>query len=166
MIINRTVDIVYLLHGEYGDILSAVKFFSKIDIEVLKKDMQVNLICLVKGGVCTKDVKKELKNINVIFIPNTGRDIYSYYFYAINISKADYLFYFNTGSTILSPNFLVTCLKHMSMNSCNVYGATGSYGALVDSNYFKLLRPGLKSMGEKLSNLLKIFFSMLIEYFF
>jgi hypothetical protein len=163
---NPSVDIVYLLHREYGNFSNAVNFFSNIDIESFNRKYSVNLICLVKGDFNPKELTEAGYNFKVLRVPNTGRDIYSYYYYATYLSKSDFLFYFNTGSIVLGTQFVLTCLNEVSLNPLNAYAATGSYGSIIASNYFISLGPSLTSFGEKFINNVKIIYCKFIEYLF
>lgn len=162
--IKSSVDIIYLLHANYGTSLTACEFFSNIDITSLRQFYDVNLICLVKGSVDNNKINFHRNDIQIFSVPNIGRDIYSYHYYVHRFSKADFVCFFNTSSKIRSSNFLSTCLKQVSANYFDVCSATGSYGKLMNSKYFDLLKPLLYSPNERFSNNLKFILCKIIEY--
>lgn len=130
------VEVVYLLHRDYGEIDDFYKFRNSITSSKAITGVNLSVILLLKG-LRKEDIVGRIHE-QTIEVPNKGRDIYSYYLHAAK-SKADFVFYFNTSSVITSKNYISDCLSILLSKDCGMVSATASKGGLADTKYHCLI---------------------------
>lgn len=131
------LEIVYLLHADYGTESDAISFFSNVGALIKGLKTEVRFTCLAKGFPV--DGISDLKNgFNVVHVPNVGRDIYSYILFS-KTAKSDYLIFFNTSSELHSGDFLSSAFDLLRRENCGAVAATGSLGSIMNSKYFSTL---------------------------
>lgn len=128
------VDIVFLLHAQYGTLKDFEVFARRVKRSTRSIKCELRIIMLLKGFSKSKHIRSEQAD-NIVFAPNVGRDLYSYIFYT-KISTADFIFYFNTSSKLISDHFFRSGLNILLSEKCGAVSATGSYAGLVNPHYF------------------------------
>lgn len=136
-----TVEIVFLLHANYGNIMKFERFAAKVKQSIFNQNFDYKIVLLLKGYSNPKVLHTNLADISMI-VPDTGRDLSSYFYY-IEQSSAQYLIFFNTSSELNSDNFITSCISLVSEPNCGAASATASWGTIANPKYFlELLRRG------------------------
>ena len=132
-----TVDIVFLLHADYGTLAEFETFAKKVKKSLIKHPFDYNIVLLLKGYPESEVVHTDEAN-RILVVPNIGRDLKSYYFYTLK-SKAEYLFYFNTSSILISDHFITSGIAMLTSEHFGAVSATASFGSIVNPGYFREL---------------------------
>lgn len=128
------LEIVYLLHKDYGRIEDAVLFFSRAKKLLSSFKENIRFTCLMKG-FSTDSVLDDRHGFYTVNVPNVGRDVYSYLYYS-QITESDFLIFFNTASALHSSEFILSGYEQLKKDNCGAFAATASYGSIVNSKYF------------------------------
>lgn len=160
------IEIIYLLHRNYGRFSNAIYFFESLNFNSLKKKFNIQFVCLMKGWSISEVESVCCDSFRVVHVPNVGRDIYSYYHYAKYKTQSKFLFFFNTSSKILSEEFINTALLNLSLNKISILGATGSFAAPINSYYFETINTKQYSATDILLNCFKKMVSRFVELIF
>jgi len=128
------LEIVYLLHADYGKLSDAISFFSKVSSLTRDLRTEISFTCLAKGFL-----NDEFGTVNtdftIVHVPNIGRDIYSY-MYISTKSRSDFLMFFNTSSKVCSVDFFSSAMEQLGRHNCGAISATGSSGSIISNKYF------------------------------
>lgn len=155
------VDIVFLLHNDYGAIKDFITFRDMALQSMKSKRIRTRLVLLLKGFTDLPSGIEELADV-AISVPNYGKDIASYFFYAEQ-AAADVFVFFNTSSKLKSQKFLSSAIESVLSDGVGLAGATGAFGGIVQPIYFvHLWRHGLCSLASALVKFTIAFLLLLI----
>ena len=131
------LEIVYLLHADYGKPSDAISFFSNVSSLTKNLQAEISFTCLAKG-FSNGEFGAVNTDFNIVHVPNIGRDIYSY-MYISTKSRSDFLMFFNTSSKVCSVDFFSSALEQLGRHNCGAISATGSSASIISSKYFSNL---------------------------
>lgn len=159
------VDVIFLLHNKYGTIGDFAEFREMVLRSGIGSKNTIRVVLLLKGFSDRSFLVDEISDV-VIQVPDCGRDIASYFFYAEQ-SDADALVFFNTSSSITSEKFLLSAIDSILIEDIGLAGATGSYGGINQPLYFlQLWRHGLCSFPSAvLKMLIATVFDIVLKLF-